>query len=131
MIPAPTYDQNRFNELLSAGRFAEAVELMNQPAPVQAPPTQPQPQPQSPSIEDRVGALEKIVQQVAAPVLNEATQIGMAIMEALGKAMTEKQASWVQQRLNTSPGFFGSQNCKDAIDIFISEWQSYENGRTA
>lgn len=77
-------------------------------------------------VETRLGELEGLVKTVAAPALDQAAQAGMMIMGALGKGMTEEQAAWVQQHVEKSPEFFASSNCKAAIDIFISEWETFE-----
>ena len=77
-------------------------------------------------IEARVSALEQLVHQVAAPAIDDAAKAGMAVMSAVGAAMTPEQAGWVQQHLATSPQFFTSEAAKAAIDIFISEWQNFE-----
>lgn len=131
-MQAPMVDQAKFDAYLREGKFAEATALFNPATPLSQiiTPASQQPQPHSQSLEARIVALEQLVQHVAAPAINEAAHAGAAIVTALGNGMTQEQASWVQQRMNTSPGFFSSQNCKDAIDIFISEWQSYEGGKS-
>lgn len=77
-------------------------------------------------VETRLSGLEGLVKTVAAPALDAAAQAGMLIMGALGKGMNEQQAKWVQEHVEKSPEFFASANCKAAIDIFISEWETFE-----
>lgn len=89
-------------------------------------PPQPAPGTVGTNIEQRIARLEQLVQEVAAPAIDEAAKTGMAIMSALGQSMTPEQAQWVQQRVNTSPQFFASEQCKAAIDILIHEWQTFE-----
>jgi hypothetical protein len=121
-------NMDQVTAMIAAGNMAGAMALLSSPQPVMPQVSQVQ-QPHPNSLESRVTVLEQLVQRVAAPVMDEAAQVGMSIMGALGKAMTQDQASWVQSKLNTSPEFFASQNCKDAIDIFISEWKSYEGNK--
>jgi hypothetical protein len=126
--------QQQFNDLIAAGKANEALEMVNRPVsavpaqisqPAQAAP----PIPQQPNLEQRVAQLEQIIQKVAAPAIDEAAKVGMAIMSALGNGMSHDQAAFVQSRLNSSPEFFASQGCKDAIDIFIAEWKNYDGSK--
>ena len=76
--------------------------------------------------DERIAALEQLVQRVAAPAINEAAQTGAIIMEALGKAMSADQAAWVKTRLDTSPEFFATPDCHEAVSLFIAEWRNFE-----
>lgn len=86
-------------------------------------------QPQAKTLEQRVAALENVAMQLAQaaqPAVSAATQAGMDIMAALGAAMTDEQKKFVQARLQTSPQFFASENCKVALDLWLQEWLIFE-----
>lgn len=114
--------------LFSGAPALAKVAQYQQPQQPQMQPVPPAQAPQS-NLEQRVTQLEQLVKQAAVPVMDEAAKIGAAIMSALGNGMNHEQAAFVQAKLNSSPEFFASQACKDAIDIFISEWKSYEGGK--
>lgn len=90
------------------------------PAPTAAPTAAPASLEQwAKQVDQRLAQLEQVVQQVAAPALNEAAQAGAAIMSALGQCMTPDQAQAVQQRIEKQPEILASQDCKDAVEIFV------------
>lgn len=122
-------DWNHFNALLARGDMAGAQALISGSQPSSPAPIAPEPVTATPApakAKDLGEWCGDIAARVAAPAIDQAAQTGMAIMGALGQAMTPEQAAWVQDRLDKSPEFFASVNCKDAIDIFIAEWQNFE-----
>lgn len=86
---------------------------------------------QTASLEARVSALEQLATSgVSQQAVTEAAQIGMALMEAIGMSLTPEQAALVQGRLETSPEFFASQASKEALDIWLDAWATFEGTKS-
>lgn len=80
------------------------------------------------TVESRFTQLEQLVKQ-AAPAVNEAAQAGMAIMSALGQAMTPDQAQILQKRLQSSPQFLATQDARDVVGILLDSWDNFEGAK--